>query len=113
MINQYIEIAIKEVGEKNVYIGGFSQGGTMATLCGLQYKLKGIISLAAPLLPRKYLKTEFYKKCPILSRVGTMDNIVPIGELRDSWKKAQKMKNVDYKEYHCGHALTYEMIDDI
>jgi len=79
VIKQYIETAITEVGEKNVYIGGFSQGGTMATLCGLEYQLRGVISLAAPLLPKKYLKQECYKKSRILSRVGTLDHIVPIG----------------------------------
>lgn len=52
LVKSYIDEAILEVGEKNVYVGGFSQGGMMATFCGLQYKeLKGIINLVAPLFP--------------------------------------------------------------
>lgn len=114
LVKRYIDDAIKEVGEKNVIVGGFSQGGMMATYCGLQYQhLKGIINLVAPLFPQDFVPKTSYKNSPVFCRVGLYDEVIPIKYARQSWKDFKDIGELDYKECEMGHELIPEVLHDL
>lgn len=95
---------------KELYIGGFSQGGVLALMCGLSrssVKVKAIFSYSGYPFPMN-IQTE-YKDIPVLVYHGLKDLIVP-------WDKAflsyqNNLAGVKYDlqiEPECAHEIPNE-----
>lgn len=79
-LERYIDNCVSEYGidYKDVFICGFSQGGTLAIYQALmtEEKIGGCVVFSSIIAPAKYLK-EHHKSCPPFLLIhGTDDNIV-------------------------------------
>ena len=104
---------------KKVHLIGFSQGATLALICGLTNPnlFQGIASLCG-FLDCEEIKEEInhneLQNLNTLVTNGTMDDKIPI-ELGRMTEKSLKKLGVEsvYKEYNMGHTISNECLNDL
>ena len=102
-----------EIPYSEMVIGGFSQGGMVATHIGLTQKInfKGVISMSSRLLQDDMQITN---QAPVFISHGTNDQVISVEEGRKSREILEKLKcNVSYKEYGMAHEIRQETINDL
>ena len=113
---RYIE-SILEIKFKNfnreLYIGGFSQGAALAQYTGLTSKLNftKIVSLSG-YCPDIQLSDE-KSNLKIQAIHGVDDNVININLAKASYEKFKINKNFILKEYKMGHEVINEEIFDV
>ena len=118
MIIQWIEQEIKELSgnSKKVFIGGFSQGSSMALYNGLSFNkpLGGIISLSGYLFPITEIHKE-NEKTPIFISHGLDDPLIPIKQAQSSFKKIMTgdRKITTLWEPEMAHAINDNVIQGV
>lgn len=104
---------------ENIFLMGFSQGGSIALELGLHYdkKLAGIIGLST--LPAKGTKTFDglsieNKSTPLFLAHGQQDMVVPfqVGELVQN-KLSQLGYDIAWKSYPMGHEILPQELSDL
>jgi len=106
--------------DKNVYLGGFSQGGIMSYSVALTNPglVKGIAVMSGRLLPEiKPLvpASDRHKDLSIFISHGTEDNVLNIDFAREakSWLVSEHF-TPNYHEYAgAGHQITQPMLQDM
>ena len=94
-------------------IGGFSQGGMVATHIGLTQKInfKGVISMSSRLLQDNMTITN---QAPVFISHGSNDQVISVEEGRKSREILEKSEcTVSYKEYEMAHEIRQETINDL
>ncbi|GBF43384.1 esterase [Leptospira ellinghausenii] len=111
--------------EKNVWIGGFSQGAVMSYSVGLEHpnQFKGIIALSGRLLEETKQKLNTNAKASANDEVdpqkiyiahGTNDNVISVASARNSKESLESLgRSPKYKEYPEGHTISQEMLKDL
>lgn len=116
MIQHQIKLGIPA---KNIFLGGFSQGGAVALYTGLRYahKLAGIIGLSTYLPFREHLLQEKHPEnlhTPIFLAHGLRDPVLP-----HEWAVISKdilektHHNVLLNNYSISHTVCQEEIEDL
>lgn len=112
------EAALLQNNYSRIFIGGFSQGATMALHIGLNAPklIGGIIALSGVLFPFSTLtiNKEEKKDLPIYLGHGTEDPLLNINLVRQSYDYFDKEKysDVTFKEFEMDHTInTEELID--
>jgi len=105
------------IAAKNIYLAGFSQGGTIALHTGLHHneKLGGIIALSTRLAQaEKSLEGAGAHKPPIFMAHGRSDPIIPyaMGNHSAVTLKA-KGYELEWHEYDMPHSVCAEEIADV
>lgn len=111
------------VAAEQIVIAGFSQGGAIALITGLQYnkKLAGIMALSTYLpLAKDFqneLSTEGNKEnqsTSIFMAHGDSDPVIPVSYGEDSYKILRQMKYpASWHQYNMQHAVCEKEIQDI
>ena len=102
-----------EIPYSEMVIGGFSQGGMVATHIGLTQKInfKGVISMSSRLLQDD---VQITNQAPVFISHGTNDQVISVEEGRKSREILEKLEcNVSYKEYGMAHEIRQETINDL
>lgn len=110
------ELSLVNNNYKNIFFGGFSQGGCMSLYIGLnqEYDFGGIICLSGMLFP--FIKYEQSKKSlPIFIAHGKKDNVIPITVAEQSFKVLLNdgLKNISYNVYNIDHTISMEELQDL
>jgi phospholipase/carboxylesterase len=112
-LNQLVENEIRQgISSHKIIIAGFSQGGAIALLAGLQTKqsLAGVLALST-YLPYMDQETQELIKMPYLMMHGTSDPIVPVALAKASCERLkEKNLEVEWCEYDMPHSLCQEQI---
>ncbi len=113
VISQQLEAGFSS---KQIFLAGFSQGGSMALFTGLRYKkpLGGIIGLSTWLPLHEECTINQDVTLPIFVGYGQLDDlIVPtLSEATIEWLKSQGLQSIFSRAYSMGHAVCYpELID--
>jgi phospholipase/carboxylesterase len=104
---------------KQIYLGGFSQGGILSYHLGLLLpnQFKGIMVMSGRLLPETktaILETDAYKKLKIIILHGTTDAMLDISEAREAKQFLTDHKiKFTYKEYNMTHTIIDQEMKDI
>jgi phospholipase/carboxylesterase len=104
---------------KQIYLGGFSQGGIMSYSVGLTHPelLKGIVVLSGRLLEEvkpKIVAKEKLRSLRIFISHGTKDQTLDISGARSAHSLLKSLGlNPTYKEYIEGHGVNAFMIADL
>ena len=107
------------ISPENIFLMGFSQGGSVALELGLHYgkQLAGIIGLST--LPAKGRQTfegltKESKTTPIFLAHGQQDSVVPyeVGELIRN-KLASLDYNIAWHDYPMGHTILPQELSDL
>lgn len=107
------------IAAHEVVIAGFSQGGAIALLAGLQYAepLAGIVALSTymPLMPRfESGRAAARVDVPILFGHGTWDPIIPMLQGQRSCEFLKRLGcRVEWREYPMAHSVCAEEIADL
>jgi phospholipase/carboxylesterase len=108
-----------DLDDKNIYLGGFSQGGIMSYSVGLTFpqKLKGIFILSSRLLPEV---KPLIKVGPVLEKLrtfiahGTDDNVLPIHYAREATSYLKDLLPlIEYHEYDMEHRTGQKELADL
>ena len=102
-----------EIPYSEMVIGGFSQGGMVATHIGLTQKInfKGVISMSSRLLQDNMTITN---QAPVFISHGSNDQVISVEEGRKSREILEKSEcTVSYKEYEMAHEIRQETINDL
>ena len=102
-----------EIPYSEMVIGGFSQGGMVATHIGLTQKInfKGVISMSSRLLQDD---VQITNQSPVFISHGTNDQVISVEEGRKSREILEKLEcTVSYKEYGMAHEIRQETINDL
>ena len=102
-----------EIPYSEMVIGGFSQGGMVATHIGLTQKInfKGVISMSSRLLQDD---VQITNQSPVFISHGTNDQVISVEEGRKSREILEKLEcKVSYKEYGMAHEIRQETINDL
>ena len=102
-----------EILYSEMLIGGFSQGGMVATHMGLTQKInfKGVISMSSRLLENDLQITN---QAPVFISHGINDQVISVEEGRKSRRILEKSECiVSYKEYDMAHEIRQETIKDL
>lgn len=121
VINTFISQLTERYGvdEKNIYLGGFSQGGIMSYSVGLTFpqKLKGIFILSSRLLPE--IK-PLIRVGPVLEQLrafvahGTHDHVLPLHYAHEATAYLTDMLPLmEYHEYEMEHRTGDEELADL
>jgi phospholipase/carboxylesterase len=117
-VDEMIKHQIKSgIPAKNIFLGGFSQGGAVALYTGLRYSqmLAGIIGLSTYLPFRHHLLAEKHpenQNTPIFLAHGTRDPILPHEWAvisKDSLEKTQH--SVTFHSYPISHTVCSEEVE--
>jgi len=101
LIEEILERETLEMSSNRVILGGFSQGGVLASLCGLQYKktLGGIVSFSG-YVSNKLMKegiNENNRRTPFLVYHGSRDSMVPLDSARWTYNQLKTLYDVQYE----------------
>jgi len=121
VLNTFISQLTERYGidDKNIYLGGFSQGGIISYSVGLTFpqKLKGIFILSSRLLPEV---KPLIKVGPVLEKLrafiahGTDDNVLPIHYAREAKSYLKDLLPlIEYHEYDMEHRTGQEELADL
>ena len=102
-----------EILYSEMLIGGFSQGGMVATHMGLTQKInfEGVISMSSRLLENDLQITN---QAPVFISHGINDQVISVEEGRKSRRILEKSECiVSYKEYDMAHEIRQETIKDL
>ncbi|CAM4369549.1 phospholipase/carboxylesterase [Pedobacter westerhofensis] len=121
VLNTFISQLTERYGidDKNIYLGGFSQGGIMSYSVGLTFpqKLKGIFILSSRLLPevKPLIKVGLVlEKLRAFIAHGIEDNVLPIHYAREATSYLRDlMPLIEYHEYEMEHRTGQEEIADL
>lgn len=116
-VKKIIDNEVKNVNNdyKNVFVGGFSQGGSMSIHVGLTapYLLGGIVCLSGYMFPFTSYE-EDKKDLPIFIGHGSDDELIPEKKAKESFKNLLNKKgNIVYKSYDVGHSIDYQELEDV
>lgn len=108
------------IAVENIYLGGFSQGASVALLAGLtrqQKPLGGIMALSSYLPPDPELREQLLSashRPRIFQAHGTLDPVVPyeLGVGTYEWL-TQTGYTIDWHTYPMAHTVCQEEFDDI
>ncbi|MFQ3598305.1 MAG: alpha/beta hydrolase [Chloroherpetonaceae bacterium] len=112
-------VAAYPIDPKQIFLMGFSQGGSMAYSIALTepHRLKGMVAMSSRLPDERLLKlasVEQLKHFPIFVSHGLDDQILPIQNGRESEARLRELHmNVTYKEYPMAHQISPECLSDI
>lgn len=115
LIKSTLDIIIQkyEIPYSEMLIGGFSQGGMVATHIGLTQKIgfKGVISMSSRLLKHDMQITN---QSPVFISHGLNDQVISVEEGRKSRDILEKSGcAVSYKEYSMAHEIKQDTIGDL
>ena len=105
------------IPKKNIFIGGFSQGGAVALYTTLKQEtpLAGCIALSTYIPGNVPPVPEGGPKCetPVLQAHGEVDEVVPFARGRQTFGILEKfVKAVEFKAYpNMGHEATMDELD--
>lgn len=107
----------KGIPYENIFLAGFSQGGSVALHCGLSYpkKLGGILALST-FIPTPQLKayTGKINHIPILIAHGTYDDVLPFAFGKETFENLKSAGlPIEMKVYSMSHSVCAEEIQDI
>lgn len=108
-----------EGGYQQIFVGGFSQGASMALTVGLNIKenIGGIIALSGVLFPfcTKNVNIEEKKDLPIYIGHGTLDEKININLAKLSYDYfiSNNFKNVKFNEFPIAHSISSTELKDI
>lgn len=101
----------------NIFIGGFSQGGSLALHVGFNFKhlIGGVISINGLLLPNTISNINIKTKenIPVYIAQGTEDERIPIERAIESYKSIVHLKNVEYHEFNMDHSVSIVVFREI
>jgi len=121
IISKILDHEASIISSSNIVIGGFSQGGAMASYCGLQYPkpLAGITSCSGYLLDT-FLKKEFSsgiskqnEKTPFLIFHGQSDPMVPYDWAMKGYQRLKKEDVQFIKDPTQQHEVTMPQIQKL
>ncbi|WP_092483423.1 alpha/beta hydrolase [Candidatus Ichthyocystis hellenicum] len=116
-----IEIGIREgFSEKNIFLGGFSQGGMVSLISSTMMKrqIGGIFALSSVLRDIDFISGDILQnkiQVPVFFAEATKDEIIP-EEVRSATKDfVERMFSgyLTYRKYDIGHNLVKEEVDDL
>ncbi|WP_133131082.1 alpha/beta hydrolase [Legionella yabuuchiae] len=113
VISQQLEAGFST---KQIFLAGFSQGGSMALFTGLRYKeaLAGIIGLSTWLPLHEECTVNQPLNLPIFLGYGQQDDLVnpALSEETMEWLRSQRLESLFSRSYSMGHSVCYpELID--
>ena len=118
LIHQIIDKEVENgFNEKDIILGGFSQGGLMSYYAGLSYKnnLGGVIALSCYTIPNKHIYlTSDNCETKIFAAHGTLDDLIPYNIGKESYQSLKdKGFDIMWHEYNIGHSICHEEIHNI
>ena len=102
-----------------ILLAGFSQGGAIALLCGMQFPepLAGILALSTymPLMGHPQLRIHSaQKKTPVLMMHGEYDPVISPAYARNSYHYLLDLGlNVQWRQYPMEHSVCHAQMQDI
>lgn len=99
-----------------IILAGFSQGGVMSYLAGLnsKYKLAGILALSCYLPELSINHNNINKTTPIFACHGNQDTVVPLLGGIHAYQELKKYGyNIAFTEYPMAHSVCLEQLEDI
>lgn len=117
-IHQVIEMQLAEgFSASQIFLAGFSQGGAMALVAGLNAKhaVGGIISLSAYLPLASSIQSNLDRNTPIFIGSGLYDPVVLPSWTASSvqWLQAHGFNQVDVHHYPMEHTVCFEEVNEI
>lgn len=118
MDNSYrlVEEMMKSLSEKNIIMGGFSQGGMVATEVALRNpdRVKGLLALSATLLDSELWRvlSEKARNMRVFTSHGQQDPVLPYSggqKLYEMLKKAGL--SCTHTAFHGGHEIPLQVIE--
>jgi len=104
---------------REIYIGGFSQGGIMSYSIGLTHpdEISGVLSLSGRLLQEvKPLVqvNDSLRKLKVFIAHGTADRTLSVGYAHDAKQYLENLGiQLTYREYPIGHEISNEVLTDM
>jgi len=115
LVRGFVEREIERgVPSNNIVIGGFSQGGALATYVALRHEkpLAGAIALSTYLARNVTLEVQSMsanRGLPVFAAHGTLDRVVPVSRGRELRDRLQQLGcSVEYHEYPMDHTVCLE-----
>lgn len=105
------------ISADRIILAGFSQGGVISYITGInsKYKLGGILAMSCylPLIPTK-IENSLNKITPFFAIHGTQDTVVPYQGGLHAYDELKKQGfNIKWAEYPMPHSVCLEEIADI
>lgn len=120
LVRGFIEQEMAQgIQARRILLAGFSQGGAIALLCGLQFPdvLAGILAMSAymPLMgDPEVTMNAAQMKTPILMMHGDSDPLINPVFARNSYHYLQNLGlNIQWKQYPMQHSVCHEQVQDI
>jgi phospholipase/carboxylesterase len=112
--------AAYKADSSQVFLLGFSQGGSMAYDIAIfePQKIKGIVSLSGLFVEdSKNIKTDWDKvaKVKLFIGHGTSDNLIPFADAQKNvdFFKSKKIENLSFLNYPIGHSIHADEVKDV